>query len=184
MNMKFKELLDKVERDFASYNQNTVKDKLFTLYFNVEFKLLLNYRICNYLVNSNSMFKWLLPFYLKRQRIKYGCIISPFAEIGDNFRFAHSLGITIGPVKIGNNVTIFQQVALGSHGLSNKDKGYPVIEDNVKVYAGARILGDVTIGHDSVIGANVVVTKSVPPYTLIVSNGYKKITDENVIRFV
>lgn len=180
--MKFRQLIEKVGKDFEFYKKKSLSEKLLTLYFNLEFRLLLNYRICNYLANSHSILKWALPFYLKRQRTRYGCIISPFAQIGENFRIAHANGITIGPVIIGDNVTIFQQVALGSHGRMGIEKSYPVIEDNVKLYAGARIIGNVTIGHDSVIGANVVLQKSIPPFTLVISNGNRKITDENITR--
>ena len=89
---------------------------------------------------------------------KFGCVISPGAIIGKNFKMPHPNGVVIGKnSKIGKGVTIYQQVTIGQ----NRDK-YPTIGDNVIIYAGARIVGDIHVGDNSIIGANAVVTKDVP----------------------
>ncbi len=81
----------------------------------------------------------------------------------------HPIGIVIGDgVVIHDDVTIFQNVTLGSHGKNSKDLKYPTIGKSVKIYAGAVIIGGVSIGEGAVIGANSVVNSNVPPFSVIV----------------
>jgi len=111
---------------------------------------------------------------------KVGIDIHPGAEIGNTFFIDHGTGIVIGETAIiGNNVSIYQGVTLGAlfvtEGLRNT-KRHPTIEDNVVIYAGATILGGNTvIGHDSTIGGNVWLTKSVIPYSLVFHSSEVKI---------
>lgn len=103
---------------------------------------------------------------------KVGIDIHPGAKIGDNFYIDHGTGIVIGGTSIiGNNVKIYQGVTLGAVFVSKElknTKRHPTIENNVVIYAGATILGGTTtIGHDSTIGGNVWLTKSVVPYSLV-----------------
>lgn len=67
--------------------------------------------------------------------------------------------------KIGKKCIIGQNVTIGKR----KD-GVPTIEDHVKIKSNAVVIGDITIGHDSVIGAGAVVYRNVPPYSLVVGN--------------
>ncbi|MBX0319606.1 serine O-acetyltransferase [Shouchella clausii] len=91
-----------------------------------------------------------------------GCEIAPSAKIGKNFHIAHSVGIVIGEgVVIGDNVKIYQNVTLGTK--DGKAPSYPTIKDNVILFTGAVVAGDVIIGENSIVGANSVVLKSVPP---------------------
>src|SRR5690606_3931084 len=69
--------------------------------------------------------------------------------------------------EIGNNVTIYQGVTLGGTG-KEKGKRHPTLEDNVLVAAGAKVLGSITIGENSKIGAGSVVLKNVPPNATVV----------------
>ena len=103
-----------------------------------------------------------------------GIDIHPGAHIGRYFTIDHGTGVVIGATcMIGDNVKIYQGVTLGAksfpldeHG--NPVKGvprHPIIEDNVIIYANATILGRVTIGQGSVIGANVWVTEDLAPET-------------------
>lgn len=93
---------------------------------------------------------------------KRGCQISYNASLGNNIKFPHPLGIVIGDgVVIGNNVKIWQQVTLGSLGKGDT-LSYPIVRDNVKIYAGAKIIGNIIIDEDAVIGANAVVLCNVP----------------------
>jgi serine O-acetyltransferase len=80
--------------------------------------------------------------------------------------FLHPIGIVCFPKKIGKNVRISKGVTVGSRGKSNDD--FPIIGDNVFIGTNACVLGDVTIGNNSKVGALAVVTKDVPPYSLVV----------------
>lgn len=101
-----------------------------------------------------------------------GIDIHPRAKIGSNFVIDHGTGIVIGETAcIGNFVTIYQGVTLGAifveKSLAEK-KRHPTIEDHVVIYANATILGgNTTIGHHTVIGGNVWLTKSVDPYAIV-----------------
>ncbi|MBW7452540.1 hypothetical protein K0U00_00605 [Paenibacillus sepulcri] len=102
-------------------------------------------------------------------KVMFHCHISERSKIGRNLKMPHPTGVVIGEdVMIGDNVTIFQQVTLGSHGKPGLSRSYPIIEDHVTIYAGAKIIGNVTIGRNAVIGANAVVTKDVPPNAVAV----------------
>ncbi len=101
-----------------------------------------------------------------------GIDIHPGAQIGDSFAIDHGTGIVIGESTIiGNNVKIYQGVTLGALSVDKamaKSKRHPTIEHNTVIYAQAVILGGETvIGHDSVIGGNVWLTESVPPYSFV-----------------
>jgi serine O-acetyltransferase len=101
-----------------------------------------------------------------------GIDIHPGARIGTSFAIDHGTGIVIGESSIiGNNVKIYQGVTLGALSVDKKlakSKRHPTIEDNVVVYAQAIILGgETTIGHHSVIGGNVWLTSSVPPFSSV-----------------
>lgn len=96
-----------------------------------------------------------------------GIDIHPGATIGEYFFIDHGTGIVIGETTlIGDRVKIYQGVTLGALSVSKLDaekKRHPTIEDRVIIYSGATILGgDTTIGHDSIIGGNVWLTKSIP----------------------
>jgi len=101
-----------------------------------------------------------------------GIDIHPGARIGERFFIDHGTGVVIGETAvIGNRVTLYQGVTLGAKSFPKDEKGnpikgidrHPVVEDDVVVYAGATILGRVTIGRGSSIGGNVWLTHGVPP---------------------
>lgn len=106
--------------------------------------------------------KFFAYYYSHKIYKKYGCCISPKAEIGSNLMLPHPLGIVIGEgVKIGDNCTIYQNVTLGR---KNKDiPEYPIIEDGVTIYCNSSVVGNITIGKETVIGCNSIVLKSVEP---------------------
>lgn len=100
-----------------------------------------------------------------------GIDIHPGAQIGEYFTIDHGTGVVIGATCIiGRNVKLYQGVTLGAksfpldqHGNPIKNNPrHPILEDNVIVYSNATILGRITIGHDSVVGANKWVTHDVP----------------------
>lgn len=101
-----------------------------------------------------------------------GIDIHPGASIGESFFIDHGTGVVIGQTAvIGNRVRIYQAVTLGARSFSTDEEGrlvkdeprHPILEDDVTIYAGATILGRITIGKGSVIGGNVWLTRSVPP---------------------
>jgi len=96
--------------------------------------------------------------------------IHPGVKIGKGFFIDHGAGVVIGETtEIGENVTIFQGVTLGGTG-KEKGKRHPTIGNSVVIGAGAIILGAITIGDNSRIGAGSVVTKSIPPDSTVVGN--------------
>ena len=105
-----------------------------------------------------------------------GIDIHPGARIGRSFFIDHGTGVVIGETAvIGDSVKLYQGVTLGALSFPKDERGrlikgmkrHPNIEDNVTIYAGATLLGNITVGHDSVIGGNVWLTESVPPHTKI-----------------
>jgi len=97
-----------------------------------------------------------------------GIEIHPGAKIGRRFFIDHGMGVVIGETcEIGDNVTIYQGVTLGGTG-KEKGKRHPTIKDNVLIATGAKVLGSITIGENSKIGAGSVVLKDVPPNSTVV----------------
>jgi serine O-acetyltransferase len=101
-----------------------------------------------------------------------GIDIHPGAQIGAGFFIDHGTGVVIGETAVlGERVRLYQHVTLGAKRFATDAEGHlqkggarhPIVEDDVVVYAGATILGRVTIGRGSTIGGNVWVTHSVPP---------------------
>lgn len=96
----------------------------------------------------------------------WGIDLGYTVKLGRRVRIWHHGGIVLGARSIGDDVQIRQNTTLGV--LSTSDlEGKPTIEDRVDVGAGACVLGDVTVGHDTVIGANSVVVKDVPPSSTV-----------------
>jgi serine O-acetyltransferase len=94
--------------------------------------------------------------------------IHPGAKIGDGFFIDHGMGVVIGETsEIGDDVTLYQGVTLGGVSLE-KTKRHPTLRDRVVVGAGAKILGPITVGENSRIGANAVIVKDVPPNSVVV----------------
>ena len=101
-------------------------------------------------------------------RFLTGIEIHPAVKIGKNFFIDHGMGIVIGETTvIGDNVSIYQGVTLGGTKWE-KRKRHPSISDNVVIGAGAKVLGPITVGKSSKIGANSVVTKNVPANSVVV----------------
>lgn len=97
-----------------------------------------------------------------------GIEIHPGAKIGRKFFIDHGMGVVIGETcEIGDNVTVFQGVTLGGTG-KEKGKRHPTIEDNVLIATGAKVLGSITVGENSKIGAGSVVLKEVPANSTVV----------------
>ncbi|MGO1434868.1 MAG: serine O-acetyltransferase EpsC [Canibacter sp.] len=97
-----------------------------------------------------------------------GIEIHPGAQIGRRLFIDHGMGVVIGETAIiGDDVHLYHQVTLGGTG-HDAGKRHPTIGHRVVIGAGAKVLGNVNIGHDSAIGANAVVVKSAPPWSTLV----------------
>ena len=111
---------------------------------------------------------------------KTGIDIHPGAEIGEYFHIDHGTGIVIGETTtIGKYVKLYQGVTLGALSVEKSmadNKRHPTVEDNVIIYSGATILGgETTVGHDSIIGGNVWLTKSVAPHSTVLNTPMVKV---------
>lgn len=106
-----------------------------------------------------------------------GIDIHPGAQIGEGFFIDHGTGVVIGETAIlGRNIRLYQGVTLGARRFAADEAGrmirnvprHPIVEDDVVIYAGATILGRVTIGAGSEIGGNVWLTHDVPPGSRVI----------------
>jgi len=94
--------------------------------------------------------------------------IHPGATLGAGFFIDHATGVVIGETTVaGEDVTVYQGVTLGGTSL-RPGKRHPTLGDRVVVGAGAKVLGDISVGDDARIGANAVVVRDVPPGTVVV----------------
>ncbi|WP_147535708.1 serine O-acetyltransferase [Bacillus marasmi] len=97
-----------------------------------------------------------------------GIEIHPGATIGRRFFIDHGMGIVIGETcEIGDNVTVYQGVTLGGTG-KEKGKRHPTVKDNALIATGAKVLGSITIGENSKIGAGAIVLNDVPDNSTVV----------------
>jgi serine O-acetyltransferase len=103
-------------------------------------------------------------------RLLTGIEIHPAARIGRGLFIDHGMGVVIGETaEIGDDVTLYQGVTLGGTGFAC-GKRHPTVQDNVTIGSGAKLLGPITVGHGSKIGANSVVIHDVPPNSTVVGN--------------
>jgi len=125
-----------------------------------------HYRVAHWLWTHNLK----LPARLLSEWARWvtGIEIHPGATIGRRLFIDHGMGVVIGETcEIGEDVLIYQGVTLGGTSLK-KEKRHPTIEDHVMISSGAAVIGPVTIGQGSRIGAGAVVVSSAPPYSTIV----------------
>lgn len=133
---------------------------------------------------AHSLYKLGLPLLARvvseLAHAETGIDIHPGATIGASFFIDHGTGVVIGETAIiGKNVRLYQAVTLGAKSFPAKDDGslhkgqprHPIVEDDVVIYAGATVLGRVTIGKASVIGGNVWLTRDVPAGSTITQAG-------------
>lgn len=118
---------------------------------------------CVFWLRVNQLFVrkgWRGQFRIRMWRqYRFANDISPYADIGPGLFLPHFVDITIGAgVSIGENATVYNGVTLGNA----RDEGMPRLGDNVVVYTGAKVIGPVQIGDNSVIGALAFCNKNVP----------------------
>jgi len=162
------ELLRQIFEDFKAVKN---RDPAFKNWIEVIFAYpgiiaLFHYRIAHFLHRRG--FCRLARFIMAINQFITNIDIHPGAQIGRNVFIDHGIGVVIGETaQIGDNVTIYQGVTLGGVTL-NPGKRHPTIEADCIIGAGAKILGNITIGRGSKVGANSVVVKDVPPYSTVV----------------
>lgn len=117
-----------------------------------------------------------------------GIDIHPGARIGSHFFIDHGTGVVVGETAvIGERVRLYQAVTLGAVRFDEDDQGaltkgeprHPIVEDDVVIYAGATILGRITIGRGAVIGGNVWLTRDVPPGSRITQAVLRQSVDDH-----
>ena len=97
-----------------------------------------------------------------------GIEIHPAARLGRGLFIDHGMGIVIGETaEVGENVSLLQGVTLGGTS-TRREKRHPTLQDNVTVGAGAKIIGAITVGENSRVGAGSVVVRDVPPNAVVV----------------
>ena len=127
---------------------------------------LISHRIAHFFYKLHLFFPARLISQVSRHLT--GIEIHPGAQIGRGFFIDHGMGVVIGETAIiGDNVLLYQGVTLGGTGLE-KGKRHPTIGNNVVIGTGAKVLGNITVGDNSYIGANAVVIKDVPPNSTVV----------------
>jgi serine O-acetyltransferase len=113
---------------------------------------------------------WLVParFLSHVSRFLTGIEIHPAARIGPGVFIDHGMGVVIGETaEVAENVTLYQGVTLGGTSL-RREKRHPTIEPNVVVGTGAAVMGAITVGEGTRIGAGSVVVRDVPPNSVVV----------------
>ncbi|MBE6322871.1 MAG: serine acetyltransferase [Bacteroidales bacterium] len=165
--MTFKETKGLIRSDYYRLRESFsfhmfIKD----LIFNSSFKTTFWLRIGNYLNSKRNivakMLKLLVELKMWRNTNRTGIQIKIGTEIGPGLNIHHISGIIMSPeVKVGKNFTIYQGVTVGRvH--NGKKAGVPTVGDNVTAFAGSKILGNIKIGNNVIIGANAVVLSDVP----------------------
>lgn len=119
---------------------------------------------------KGGVYRYWSLYLTKKIQKDFGCYLSPQAIVGKNLKLKHPVGVVIGDgVVVGNNVTLFQHVTLGAARLGEGKEGlYPILEDNVIVFAGAVVVGGILLGNRSVVGANSVVLNNVNASSVVV----------------
>ena len=145
-------------------------------------KAIFFHKIANFF--AIAKFNLLARFISQFSRFLTGIEIHPKAKIGKNLFIDHGMGVVIGETsEIGDNVTIYHNVTLGGiapsiNSNNQRDmKRHPTLEDNVVIGSGAQILGPITIGKNSLIGSNSVVTKNVPEKSVMAGIPAKRVGD-------
>ena len=145
-------------------------------------KAIFFYKIANFF--AIAKFDLIARIISQLGRFFTGIEIHPRAKVGKNLFIDHGMGVVIGETsEIGNNVTIYHNVTLGgiAPSINSNDqrnmKRHPTLEDNVVIGSGAQILGPITVGKNSLIGSNSVVTRNVPEKSVMAGIPARRVGD-------
>ena len=174
--MTWKECKQLISEDYSRLNKRRF-GILGCLITNHSFKITFWFRICSFInEKGRRVFRFLLlPIWLlyKHNQYKTGIQLTLGTKIGGGAYFAHFGTIVVNSESvIGRNCTIFQGVTIGSV----RGKGVPKIGDNVVLFSGVKIIGNVTLGDNVIVGANAVVTRDVPNGAVVAGVPAKQIS--------
>lgn len=166
-------LLELIQSDIKRYFPNG-QNILLAYLKRPMFRYIFWLRIVNRL-KSNCITKFslaIIPYLILRHyQFKYGIHIGTSIPIGKGLCIQHGDGVYLNVQSIGDNFTVYQGVTLGS----SPNKGIPIVEDNVTVYMGAKVFGDVVLKDNCVVGANAVVTHDVDRDAVVIGIPAKRI---------
>ena len=134
--------------------------------------------------SSKSIFsKFIVRWCKHKINTQYSCYISFDAEISNDCRFVHPVGIVIGKgAVIKQNCQIYQGVTIGAARQDDEsEKKYPIIEKGTIIFAGAKVIGGINIGKNSIVGANSVVNRDVKEDHIVAGIPAKHIRQNNEI---
>lgn len=164
--MTYNELKSLLHEDLERYKYSSYGKRTFWGY-------LVWLRLTHFFASKSSHNKLFTPPYfilLIINRIAahlYQIQIPVWTQIGGGLKFAHYSGIVVaGSVTIGKNCTLHQNVTIGN-GFSPNNSGHPIIGDNVLIFPGAVIVGNIRVGNHVMVTANAVVTKDVPDNSIV-----------------
>lgn len=157
----------KMEEDLQNFLNYGEKRKIGTTFYSMLNLLLYVQEYRNvFLLRQPILLKKFLAIFCSPVSSLY--IVTPEQKIGKGLLVVHGFSTIINAKQVGENCTIYQQCTLG-YGKTGK----PTIGNNVKIYAGAIIIGDITIGNNCIIGAGAVVNKNVEDDKICVGSGFR-----------
>lgn len=156
-----------IEREIFKGNKYNLLGLIKVLAFNLNLRYIFLIRLWFWLRKKRIPF--FAGFIYRKMVTRYGCFIGPNAQIGVGVQFPHPNGIVIGAdTTIGENCVIYQQVTFGGKVIGDAQKGnYPKVGNNVIIFAGAKLIGDISVGDNVIIGANSVVNKDIPSFSVV-----------------
>lgn len=157
------EILINIKSDLYRYCGEISIYQFYKQYFlNPGFRFMVWHRVAHYARTKGKLF-YLIPWMkLRRLKFKFGFDIPAETKIGKGFYIGHFGGVVITPEAIiGNNCNISQGITIG-YSSRGKNKGYPILGNNIYIGPGAVIIGKIKIGNNVAIGANAVVVDNIP----------------------
>ena len=172
-------MIKKINEDieYILENDPAARSKLEVFFLYPSIHALIAHRIAHFFYNHKRYF--IARFISQINRFITGIEIHPGANIGSGILIDHGMGVVIGETAvIGNRVTIYHGTTLGGTG-KESGKRHPTVGNNVIIGAGAKVLGPISIGNNSKVGANSVVLKDVPSNSTVVGIPGKIIKNKN-----
>ncbi len=168
--MNWKECKELIYMDLE---RNTNKLTLFNIVrymiTNSSFKVCFWFRVGSFLYQKkNRILYYFVYWHYKKIMYLTGIQLPIGTSVGGGIQFKHFNGIIINDKAIiGKNVTIFNGVTIGINLKPDGSSGHPIIDDNVVICTGAKVIGGVMVGKNSIIGANSVVNKDIPEDSIV-----------------
>lgn len=170
--MTWKECKVLIYQDLSRSSDKQTKLSAFRfLITNTSFKMSFWFRVGTYLQNKKcKLLYYLVLSYYRRIMYKTGIQLPLGTMVGEGLKFYHFGNVVINKkTKIGKNASIYNGVTIGINLSPEAEKGLPpILGDNVVLCAGAKVIGNVNVGNNCVIGANAVVTKDIPDNSVVV----------------